>query len=203
MDEITNLEKKLFPKGNVCVVGCGRLGIRVVMDLVEVHRGGPEKIIVYDGATIDYNDIIHRKLGGKIGENKAKFAERFYPEKIIGVDKHITTEHLNLINEDVVIFCMAGGNTLKLREEIINYCNNKNIKTIGTNGVFGIDEKIKTGDGLYSPGPIEYANITKPGHIVVGTERYIKDGLPITPYTLNEISKKIVIECLKMLNKLK
>jgi predicted ThiF/HesA family dinucleotide-utilizing enzyme len=45
-------------------------------------------------------------------------------------------------------------------------------------------------------------NIENEGHIVVGTGRYIRDGAPITPYILDEISKKMIIECLKIINKI-
>ena len=49
-ENIVELENKLTPKGTVSVIGCGRLGIRVIMDLIEVHRGGAHQIFVYDGA---------------------------------------------------------------------------------------------------------------------------------------------------------
>ncbi len=199
-ENIEELEKKLTPKGSVSVIGCGRLGIRVVMDLLEVHRGGAEKIYVFDDAKIDKNDIIHRKLGGEIGEYKVKFAEKFFSDKIVGVPKNITLNTLGLINSDVAIICMAGGNTLPVRNEILAYCKENGIKTIGTNGVFGIDEKVKVSDAKYANGPVQYMNIKEEGHIVVGTERFIRDGEPITPYTLDEVSKKMVIECLKILN---
>jgi predicted ThiF/HesA family dinucleotide-utilizing enzyme len=200
IDTVEELEKKLVPKGSVSVIGCGRLGIRVVMDLLEVHRGGAEKIYVFDNAKIDKNDIIHRKFGGEIGEYKVKFAERFFSDKVVGIAKNITLNNLELINGDVAIICIAGGNTLPVRNEILAYCNENGIKTIGTNGVFGIDEKVKVSDAKYANGPVQYMNIKEEGHIVVGTGRFIRDGEPITPYTLDEVSKKIVIECLKILN---
>ncbi|HIQ38478.1 MAG TPA: hypothetical protein EYH53_00515, partial [Methanothermococcus okinawensis] len=73
MEDVEYLEKKLRPKGEVSIIGCGRLGVRVAMDLMEVHRGGPEKIYLFDGAKIERDDIIHRRLGGKVGEYKVKF----------------------------------------------------------------------------------------------------------------------------------
>ena len=201
IDTVEELEKKLVPKGSVSVIGCGRLGIRVVMDLLEVHRGGVQKIYVFDNAKIDKNDIIHRKFGGEIGEYKVKFAERFFNDKVVGITENINLDNLHLIKGDVVIICMAGGDTAPIRNGIIKYCEENGIKTIGTNGVFGIDEKVKVSDAKYANGPVQYMNIDKEGHIVVGTGRFIRDGEPITPYTLDEVSKKMVIECLKILNK--
>ncbi|WP_292460265.1 ThiF family adenylyltransferase [Methanothermococcus sp.] len=200
IENVNELEKKLKPKGEVSIIGCGRLGIRVVFDLLEVHRGGAKKIYVFDNAKIDKNDIIHRKLGGKVGEYKVKFAERFFSDKVVGITENIDC-NVDLIKGDVVIICIAGGNTAPIRNKIIEYCVKNGIKTIGTNGVFGIDEKVKVSDAKYANGPVQYMDIKKEGHIVVGTGRFIKDGEPITPYTLNEVSKKIVIECLKILNK--
>ena len=60
MESIENLEKRLRPRGEVSIIGCGRLGVRVAMNLMEVHRGGPEKIYLFDEAKIERNDIIHR-----------------------------------------------------------------------------------------------------------------------------------------------
>ena len=66
--DVEELEKMLKPRGEVSIIGCGRLGVRVAFDLLEVHRGGVEKLYIFDNAKIEENDIIHRKLGGKIGE---------------------------------------------------------------------------------------------------------------------------------------
>lgn len=201
-ENIIELEKKNTPKGTVSVIGCGRLGIRVIMDLIEVHKGGAFQIFVYDCANIEENDTIHRKYGAKIGENKAKFAENFYNNKIMGFCENITIKNIQSIQGDIVIICIAGGDTIPIRKAIIKYCEKNNIKTIGTNGVFGIEETVKVGDAIYSNGPINYVGIENEGHIVVGTGKYIRDGAPITPYTLDEISKKMIIECLKIINKL-
>ena len=48
----------------------------------------------------------------------------------------------------MAIICMAGGDTAPIRNGIIKYCEENGIKTIGTNGVFGIDEKVKGGVGV-------------------------------------------------------
>ncbi len=198
-DNVKRLEDLLVSKGKVSVVGCGRLGIRVVMDLIEVHRGGPEKIYVFDNGIIESNDIIHRKFGGILGEYKVKLPERFYSEKVVGIPENITEDNIEILKGDVILLCMAGGDTLKLREKIVNYAFERGIKTIGTDGVFGIDENVKVYDGKYSTGPVSYMNIEKEGHTVVGTGKFIKDRDVITPYTLEEVSKKMVIECLRYL----
>ncbi|HIP15779.1 MAG TPA: hypothetical protein EYG77_01070 [Methanothermococcus okinawensis] len=200
MENVENLEKKLRPKGEVSIIGCGRLGIRVAMDLMEVHRGGPEKIYLFDGAKIERDDIVHRRLGGKVGDYKVKFLEEFYSEKVVGIPEYITLDNLHLIKGDVVIICIAGGDTISIRYKIIEYCKERGIKTIGTDGVFGIEEKVKVSDAKYTRGPARYLNLKEEGHTVVGTGKYIKDGEPITPYILDKIGRKMVIECLKVLN---
>ena len=199
--DVEELENMLKPRGEVSIIGCGRLGVRVAFDLLEVHRGGVEKLYVFDNAKIEENDIIHRKLGGKIGEYKVDFIKRFFGDRVEAFRVNITKDNLHLIKGDVAIICMAGGDTAPIRNGIIKYCEENGIKTIGTNGVFGIDEKVKVSDAKYANGPVQYMNIDKEGHIVVGTGRFIRDGEPITPYTLDEVSKKMVIECLKILNK--
>ncbi len=196
---VEELENKLKPFGEVSLIGCGRLGVRVAFDLLEVHRGGVKKLYIFDNAKIEENDIIHRKLGGKIGEYKVDFIKRFFGDRVVAYRENISEKNLSLIKGDVAIICIAGGDTIPITKKIIEYCWKNNIKTIGTNGVFGIDEKVKVSDALYTRGPAKLLNLEKEGHIVVGTERFIKDGLPITPYTLNKIAKKIVIECLKVL----
>jgi predicted ThiF/HesA family dinucleotide-utilizing enzyme len=200
--DVEELEKMLKPRGEVSIIGCGRLGVRVAFDLLEVHRGGVEKLYIFDNAKIEENDIIHRKLGGKIGEYKVDFIKRFFGDRVEAFRVNITKDNLHLIKGDVAIICMAGGDTAPIRNGIIKYCEENGIKTIGTNGVFGIDEKVKVSDAKYANGPVQYMDIDKEGHIVVGTGRFIRDGEPITPYTLDEVSKKMVIECLKILDKI-
>ncbi len=196
---VEDLERMLIPKGEVSVIGCGRLGVRVIFDLLEVHRGGVEKVYVFDSAKIEENDIIHRKLGGKVGEYKVDFIKRFFKDRVESYKVNINEKNLNLIKGDVAIICIAGGDTIPTTKAIIEYCKSKGIKTIGTNGVFGIDEKIKVCDAKYAKGPAKFLNINEEGHIVVGTEKFIKDFEPITPYTLDEIAKRMVIECLRIL----
>lgn len=196
---IEELEKKLKPLGEVSLIGCGRLGVRVAFDLLEVHRGGVKKLYIFDSAKIDENDIIHRKLGGKVGEYKVDFAKRFFNERVEAYRVDINEDNLNLIKGNVAIICIAGGDTLKITKKIVEYCFNNNIKPIGTNGVFGIEENVKVSDAKYTRGPAKLLNLDKEGFTVVGTERFIKDFLPITPYTLDEMAKKIVLETLKVI----
>ncbi len=196
---VEDLERMLIPKGEVSVIGCGRLGVRVIFDLLEVHRGGVKKVYVFDNAKIEENDIIHRKLGGNVGEYKVDFIKRFFKDRVESYKVNINKDNLNLIRGDIAIICIAGGDTIPTTKAIIEYCKSIGIKTIGTNGVFGIDEKVKVCDAKYAKGPAKFLNLSEEGHIVVGTEKFIKDFEPITPYTLDEIAKRMVIECLRIL----
>jgi predicted ThiF/HesA family dinucleotide-utilizing enzyme len=49
---VEELERLKTPKGEVTLVGLGRLGIRVGINLVQVHRGGPKTIKAIDGQKI-------------------------------------------------------------------------------------------------------------------------------------------------------
>ena len=40
-DEIKKMEDLQVPKGRIDLVGCGRLGLRIAINLMQVHRGGP------------------------------------------------------------------------------------------------------------------------------------------------------------------
>ena len=42
-DEIKKMEDLQVPKGRIDLVGCGRLGLRIAINLMQVHRGGPNK----------------------------------------------------------------------------------------------------------------------------------------------------------------
>lgn len=48
-DEIQKMEDRQVPKGRIDIIGCGRLGLRIAINLMQVHRGGPEII----GALMD------------------------------------------------------------------------------------------------------------------------------------------------------
>ncbi|MCS3901938.1 ThiF family adenylyltransferase [Methanococcus voltae] len=190
-DNIQILEDNLKPKGTITVLGAGRLGVRVVMDLLEVHRGGFEKIQVFDGAKIDKNDIIHRKYGAKVGEYKSKFLEDFYPGKVEAISEHINATNIDKINGNIIVSVIAGGNTLKIRESVLNYALMNKKQFISTNGVFGIEKPVKVEMSQEATGPVEYMK-NMPNHIVIGTGGLIRDNEPITPYTLDKMSELIV-----------
>jgi len=196
--DIKVLEDKLKPKGTVSIIGCGRLGFRIVMDLLEVHRGGFEKIQIFDGARIDTNDIVHRKHGAKLGEYKVDFLKEFFPERIEAFFEDINEKNIAKITGEVVLIVFAGGDTLPIRKKIVEYCKNTGRVAIGTNGVFGFNPVIKIGDAVSEKGPVEFLKMETKGHMVVGTGKFIKDMEPITPYTLDEMAKRIVIESLKI-----
>lgn len=196
--DIKALEDKLKPKGTVSIIGCGRLGVRIALDLLEVHRGGFEKIQIFDAARIDQNDVVHRKHGAKLGEYKVNFLKEFFPEKIEAFFEDINEENIEKITGDVVLIVFAGGDTLPIRKKIVEYCKNTKKVAIGTNGVFGFDPAIKIGDAKTEKGPVEFLKMESEGHLVVGTGKFIKDMEPITPYTLDEMAKHLVIESLKI-----
>jgi len=200
--DVKQLEDKLKPKGTVSVIGCGRLGVRIIMDLLEVHRGGFEKIQVFDAAKIDMNDVVHRKYGGKVGDYKVKLVKDFFEEKIDAVFEDITEKNIEKISGDIVLIVFAGGETLNLRKKIVEYCKNTGKVSIGTNGVFGLYSEINVGDAKHESGPVEFLKMEDEGHLVVGTGKFIKDMEPITPYNLDDISKYMVIEALKIKNEI-
>ena len=55
---IQEMENNLIPKGSIDLVGFGRLGLRTGINLIQIHRGGPSKITVFDGQKISPQDII-------------------------------------------------------------------------------------------------------------------------------------------------
>lgn len=62
------MEDKLIPKGSIDLVGFGRLGLRTGINLIQVHRGGPSKITVFDGQKISGSDVFFFLYGAKEGE---------------------------------------------------------------------------------------------------------------------------------------
>ena len=73
--EISELEGKKAPRGEVTLVGAGRLGLRTALNLMQIHRGGPERINVIDGQRVSADDLIFRLMGATPGEYKVKFIE--------------------------------------------------------------------------------------------------------------------------------
>ena len=69
IDEIQKMEDNKTPKGRIDLIGCGRLGLRVGINLMQVHRGGPKVIGAFDGQKIDGGDVIFTMLGA---ENDAR-----------------------------------------------------------------------------------------------------------------------------------
>ena len=50
--------------------------MRIGINLIQVHRGGPKIIGAFDGQKIDGGDVIFRLLGAENGENKPDFLKR-------------------------------------------------------------------------------------------------------------------------------
>jgi len=74
--DVETLERMNTPRGEVTVVGVGRLGVRLALNLIQVHRWGVGFLRVIDGQKIEENDVIHRLLGGKVGEYKVDLVHR-------------------------------------------------------------------------------------------------------------------------------
>ena len=72
-DEIQKMEDKQVPKGRIDLIGCGRLGLRIGINLIQVHRGGPKIIGAFDGQKIDGGDIIFTLHGAEEGKTKTDF----------------------------------------------------------------------------------------------------------------------------------
>ena len=68
-DEIKKMEDRQVPQGRIDLIGCGRLGLRIGINLIQVHRGGPKVIGAFDGQKIDGGDVIFTLLGANPGEN--------------------------------------------------------------------------------------------------------------------------------------
>ena len=116
-DEIKKMEDKQVPYGRIDLIGCGRLGLRIAINLMQVHRGGPKTIGAFDGQKIDGGDVIFTLLGAESGQNKPDFIKQLCTHKeefrnIISYPEYITNENIHLIEGDVVIIVIAGGNTI-------------------------------------------------------------------------------------------
>lgn len=210
IDEIQKMEDNKTPKGRIDLIGCGRLGLRVGINLMQVHRGGPKVIGAFDGQKIDGGDVIFTMLGAENGQNKTDFVKKLctHDEKfreIKSFPEYISEDNLDLIEGDVVVIMVAGGNTIETASNIIKHAHKRGAKTIGTAGIFGFgDENIEVKD-IYefdntNPAVEELRaqGITK-DHLIVTTNKFIRDNEPITPYTLDEIAKVLTINALKQL----
>lgn len=210
IDEIQKMEDNKTPKGRIDLIGCGRLGLRVGINLMQVHRGGPKVIGAFDGQKIDGGDVIFTMLGAENGQNKTDFVKKLctHDEKfreIKSFPEYISEDNLDLIEGDVVVIMVAGGNTIETASNIIKHAHKRGAKTIGTAGIFGFgDENIEVKDisEFDNTNPaveeLRAQGITK-DHLIVTTNKFIRDNEPITPYTLDEIAKVITINALKQL----
>ena len=196
IDEIQKMEDNKTPKGRIDLIGCGRLGLRVGINLMQVHRGGPKVIGAFDGQKIDGGDVIFTMLGAENGQNKTDFVKKLctHDEKfreIKSFPEYISEDNLDLIEGDVVVIMVAGGNTIETASNIIKHAHKRGAKTIGTAGIFGFgDENIEVKDisEFDNTNPaveeLRAQGITK-DHLIVTTNKFIRDNEPITPYTLD------------------
>lgn len=209
-DEIQEMEDKQVPKGRIDLVGCGRLGLRIGINLMQVHRGGPKTIGAFDGQKIDGRDVIFTMLGAEKGQNKPDFIKQLctHDENFRNIEsysEYINEDNLDLIKGDVVIIVIAGGNTIKTAANIIKHAHKRGAKTIGTAGIFGFgDENIEIKDiSEYDNNNPAVEELRAQGitenHLVLTTNKLIRDNEPVTPYTLDEVAKIITMNALKLL----
>ena len=210
VDEIQKMENKQVPQGRIDLIGCGRLGLRIGINLMQVHRGGPKTIGAFDGQKIDGGDVIFTMLGAEIGQNKPDFIRQLctHDESFRNIESHpeyITDDDLDLIKGDVVIIVIAGGNTIPTASKIIKHAHKRGAITIGTAGIFGFGNEnieIKDISEYDSSNPaveeLRAHGITE-NHLVLTTNKLIRDNEPVTPYTLDEVAKIITMTALKEL----
>jgi len=210
IDKIQKMEDKQVPHGRIDLIGCGRLGLRIGINLIQVHRGGPKIIGAFDGQKIDGGDVIFTMLGAKCGQNKPDFLKQLctHDENYRTVEsypEYISEENLDLIKGDVVIIVIAGGNTIPTAAKIIKHAQDRGAITIGTAGIFGFgNENIEIKDiSEYDNSNPAVEELRAQGitenHLVLTTNKLIRDNEPVTPYTLDEVSKIITINALKLL----
>ena len=209
-DEIQLMEDKQVPKGKIDLIGVGRLGLRIGINLMQVHRGGPKVIGAFDGQEISGGDVIFTLLGAEIGEAKPDFLKRLCTHdedfrKIESNCQYITDDNIDLIDGDVVIIVIAGGNTISTASKIIKHAHKRGAKTIGTAGIFGFgneDIEIKDISEYDDSNPaieeLRAQGITE-NHLILTTHKLIRDNEPVTPYTLDEVANIITMNALKLL----
>ena len=209
-DEIQKMEDRQVPKGRIDLIGCGRLGLRIGINLIQVHRGGPKTIGAFDGQKIDGGDVIFTLHGAKEGNFKPDFLKQLCTHdedfrEVLSFPEYVSDENLHLIEGDVVIIVIAGGNTIPTAAKIIKHAHKRGAKTIGTAGIFGFgDENIEIKDiSEYDHSNPAVEELRKEGitenHLVLTTNKLIRDNEPVTPYTLDEVAKVITINALKLL----
>lgn len=209
-DEIQKMEDMQVPKGRIDLIGCGRLGLRIAINLMQVHRGGPKVIGAFDGQKIDGGDVIFTLYGAETGQYKPDFIKQLCTHNkdfrnIISYPEFIDDENIDLIEGDVVIIVIAGGNTIPTAAKIIKHAQKRGAKTIGTAGIFGFgDENIEIKDiSEYDDSNPAVEELRKEGitenHLILTTNKLIRDNEPVTPYTLDEVAKIITMNALKLL----
>lgn len=207
---IQEMENSLIPKGSIDLVGFGRLGLRTGINLIQIHRGGPAKITVIDGQKISGSDIIFLLKGAEEGTYKSDFLKELstHPSdfrEVVSITEDINEDNLDLIQGDVVVIEIAGGNTIPTAANIIRKAHENGSKTIGTAGIFGIgDEEIIVKDiSEFDDSNPAVEELRKEGitenHMIVTTSTFIRDAIPITPYVLDDIANIITREALKLL----
>ena len=210
VDELKKMEDKQVPKGKIDIIGVGRLGLRIGINLMQVHRGGPKVIGAFDGQEISGGDVIFTLYGAEIGEAKPDFLKRIctHDEDFRKIESHpeyITKENIDQINGDVIIIVIAGGNTISTASQIVKHAHNIGAKTIGTAGIFGFgDENIEIKDiSEYDNNNPAVEELRQHGitenHLVLTTNKLIRDNEPVTPYVLDDVAKVITINALKLL----
>lgn len=209
-DQIQKIEDSRVPEGRIDLIGVGRLGLRIGINLMQAHRGGPKTIGAFDGQKISGGDVIFTLLGAEVGEYKTEFLKRIctHPEEFRNIESHpenITDENLDDIKGDIVILILAGGNTIPTASKIIKHAHERGAVTIGTAGIFGFgDENIEFKDisEYDDENPVvqelRAEGITE-NHLLITTNKVIRDREPVTPYTLDEVAKEITKNALKIL----
>ena len=209
-DEIQKIEDSRVPKGRIDMIGCGRLGLRIGINLMQAHRGGPKVIGAFDGQKVDGGDVIFTLLGAEKGQNKTDFLKQICTHdenfrKVESYPEYIDDDNLDLIQGDVVIIVIAGGNTISTAAKIIKHAHERGAITIGTAGIFGFgDENIEIKDiSEYDDNNPAIEELRSEGitenHLVLTTNKLIRDNEPVTPYTLDEVAKIITMNALKLL----
>ncbi|WP_298519512.1 hypothetical protein [uncultured Methanobrevibacter sp.] len=210
VDEIKEMEDKQVPKGRIDLVGCGRLGLRIGINLMQVHRGGPKVIGAFDGQKIDGGDVIFTLLGAEVGKSKPEFLKQICTHnpdfrKVLSYSEYISEKNIDLLEGDVVIIVIAGGDTIPTAAKIIKHAQRRGARTIGTAGIFGFgNENIEIKDiSEYDDSNPAIQELRKEGirqnHLILTTHKLIRDNEPVTPYTLDEVAKTITINALKLL----
>ncbi|MDR2545192.1 MAG: hypothetical protein LBD03_06590 [Methanobrevibacter sp.] len=207
---IQKIEDSLIPKGTVDLIGVGRLGLRTAINLIQIHRGGPKTISLFDNQKISKSDLIFLLNGGKVGEYKTDFIKSLSTHEevyrnVVSNPVNIIEDNLDIIKGDVVVLELAGGDTIDTAANIIKKAHDIGSKTIGTAGIFGIgEEEIVAKDISEFDDTNVVANLLREkgiekNHILVSTNKFITSGIPITPYVLDSVSNIITREIIKLL----